>query len=119
QTVLGYDDELINGQRNTLVFNTFVWMQIFNQWNNRRLDNKFNIFEGLFQNWFFVGINIAMMGAQVLIIFVGGRPFSIAETRPPQTGPQWAYAIVLGFISIPVGILIRLIPDTLVLKLIP
>ncbi|KAI1839259.1 hypothetical protein JX266_014530, partial [Neoarthrinium moseri] len=32
QTVLGYDDELINGQRNTLVFNTFVWMQIFNQW---------------------------------------------------------------------------------------
>lgn len=30
--ILSYDDELTNGQRNTLVFNTFVWMQIFNQW---------------------------------------------------------------------------------------
>jgi P-type Ca2+ transporter type 2C len=86
---------------------------------NRRLDNRFNIFEGLFQNWFFICINLAMMGAQILIIFVGGRPFSIAETHPPQTGAQWAYAIVLGFISIPVGVIIRLIPDGIVAKLIP
>lgn len=60
-----------------------------------------------------------MMGAQILIIFVGGRPFSIAETDPPQTGAQWAYAIVLGFISIPVGVIIRLIPDSLVARLVP
>ncbi|KAH8666340.1 plasma membrane calcium-transporting ATPase 3 [Xylariales sp. PMI_506] len=117
--ILGYDDEIANGQRDTLVFNTFVWMQIFNQWNNRRLDNKFNIFEGVFSNWFFLAINLAMCGAQVLIIFVGGRPFSIAETTPPQTGAQWAYAIVLGVISIPFGMVIRLIPDALLSKLIP
>ncbi|KAL7622524.1 plasma membrane calcium [Parahypoxylon ruwenzoriense] len=106
-------------RRDTLVFNTFVWMQIFNQWNNRRLDNQFNIFEGLLQNWFFIGINLAMCGAQVLIIFVGGTPFSIALQDPPQTGPQWACAIVLGVISIPVGMAIRLIPDELIRKCIP
>ncbi|KAK7421505.1 plasma membrane calcium [Neonectria magnoliae] len=101
----------------TLVFNTFVWMQIFNQWNNRRLDNKFNIFEGLTKNWFFIGISALMCGGQVLIIFVGGDAFEIAEDG--QSGTMWAIAIVLGFLSIPVGIIIRLIPDKVVLALIP
>ncbi|KAI0594150.1 hypothetical protein F4775DRAFT_596531 [Biscogniauxia sp. FL1348] len=106
-------------RRDTLVFNTFVWMQIFNQWNNRRLDNRFNIFEGLLQNWFFIGINIAMCGAQVLIIFVGGTPFSISLRDPSQTSGQWAAAIILGVISIPIGMAIRLIPDDLIRKCIP
>ncbi|KAF7515061.1 hypothetical protein G7054_g14789 [Neopestalotiopsis clavispora] len=60
-----------------------------------------------------------MCGAQILIIFVGDQPFSISQTNPPQTGLQWALAIALGFISIPIGIVIRLIPDELLLKLIP
>ncbi|KAF4458456.1 hypothetical protein FALBO_14805, partial [Fusarium albosuccineum] len=101
----------------TLVFNTFVWMQIFNQWNNRRLDNKFNIFEGLTKNWFFIGISAVMCGGQVLIIFVGGHAFQIAEDG--QSGIMWAIAIVLGFLSIPVGAIIRLIPDSFLLALIP
>ncbi|KAF7560581.1 hypothetical protein G7046_g3572 [Stylonectria norvegica] len=101
----------------TLVFNTFVWMQIFNQWNNRRLDNKFNIFEGLFQNWFFIGISLIMMGGQIIIIFFGGAAFQIAGEG--QDGTLWAIAIVLGFISIPVGIIIRLIPDSFCAALIP
>ncbi|KAI0174995.1 putative calcium P-type ATPase NCA-2 [Pestalotiopsis sp. NC0098] len=117
--IFGFNDPVETQQRDTLVFNTFVWMQIFNQWNNRRLDNRFNIFEGLFQNWFFICINLAMCGAQVLIIFVGGKPFSISQTSPPQTGLQWGLAIILGFISIPIGIVIRLIPDNLLEKLIP
>ncbi|KAF4972420.1 hypothetical protein FSARC_987 [Fusarium sarcochroum] len=101
----------------TLVFNTFVWMQIFNQWNNRRLDNKFNIFEGLTKNWFFISISAIMCGGQILIIFVGGAAFQIAKEK--QSGTLWAIAIVLGFISIPVGVIIRLIPDRFLLVLVP
>ncbi|KAI2610597.1 calcium-translocating P-type ATPase [Hypoxylon sp. NC1633] len=108
-----------NSRRDTLVFNTFVWMQVFNQWNNRRLDNRFNIFEGLWQNWYFIIINLAVSGAQVLIIFVGGTPFSISGLTPSQTGPQWACAIVLGVLSIPFGMLLRLIPDDSIRKCIP
>ncbi|KAM3558940.1 hypothetical protein MY1884_003722 [Beauveria asiatica] len=100
----------------TLVFNTFVWMQIFNQWNNRRLDNNFNIFEGLTKNWFFIAISAIMCGGQVLIIFFGGAAFQIAKHQSPT---MWAIAIVLGAISIPVGIIIRLIPDSLVIALVP
>ncbi|KAH6608562.1 atpase [Trichoderma cornu-damae] len=108
---------LIKEDIETLVFNTFVWMQIFNQWNNRRLDNKFNIFEGLTRNWFFIGISTLMIGAQVLIIFVGGDAFQIAEKE--QSGGMWGIALVLGFISIPVGVLIRLVPDSFVIALVP
>jgi P-type Ca2+ transporter type 2C len=84
---------------------------------NRRLDNRFNIFEGLTHNWFFIGISALMCGGQVLIIFVGGAAFSIAKEG--QSATMWVIAIVLGFLSIPFGIVIRLIPDSFVAALIP
>lgn len=62
-----------------------------------------------------------MCAGQVLIIFFGGAAFSI--TNPPDDGAVqgtlWAIAIVLGFISIPVGIIIRLIPDWIILAMVP
>ncbi|KAH8665938.1 hypothetical protein BGZ60DRAFT_378380 [Tricladium varicosporioides] len=115
EKILSYESPREIDQIPTLVFNTFVWMQIFNQWNNRRLDNKFNIFEGVSRNWFFIGINVIMVGGQVMIIFVGGKAFNVVRIN----GAQWAYSIVLGALSIPVGACIRLVPDELILKLIP
>ncbi|KAI1109860.1 calcium-translocating P-type ATPase [Nemania sp. NC0429] len=107
--ILGYDPSNATQQKelDTIVFNTFVWMQIFNEFNNRRLDNKLNIFEGVHRNKFFIGISLLMIGLQVLIIFVGGAAFEIK----PINGVQWAICIVLGFLSLPWGILIRLFPD--------
>ncbi|KAL8722536.1 MAG: hypothetical protein Q9225_001004 [Loekoesia sp. 1 TL-2023] len=102
-------------QLQTLVFNTFVWMQIFNQYNNRRLDNKLNIFEGVQRNYFFIGIQFIIVAGQVMIIFVGGRAFSTVRLN----GSQWAYSLILGLISIPVAMLLRLIPDKYVGKIIP
>lgn len=93
----------------TVVFNTFVWMQIFNEFNNRRLDNRFNIFEGLHRNQFFIVINILMVGLQVAIIFVGGRVFSVAEGG--LDGPQWAVSIVLALLCMPWAVVVRLFPD--------
>ncbi|PHH74996.1 hypothetical protein CDD80_2719 [Ophiocordyceps camponoti-rufipedis] len=110
-------DELLPEEVNTMVFNTFVWMQIFNQWNNRRLDNRFNIFEGLSKNWIFVVISILMCGGQVLIIFIGGAAFQIAKQG--QDGSQWLMAVVLGLLSIPMGVVLRLIPDEAIAALIP
>lgn len=43
---------------NTLVFNAFVFCQIFNSINCRRLDNKLNIFEGVLSNWYFIIITL-------------------------------------------------------------
>lgn len=93
---------------NTLVFNTFVWLQIFNEVNNRRLDNRLNIFEGITRNWFFVVINIIMIGGQVLIVFVGGEAFKII----PLDGKEWGLSIGLGAISVPWGAAVRKFPDS-------
>lgn len=102
-------------QLQTAIFNTFVFMQIFNQYNNRRLDNKFNIFEGVQHNYFFIGIQFIIIGGQVLIIFVGGQAFSVVRL----TAQQWAYSVILGLCSLPAAVLIRLIPDDFIRRLIP
>ncbi|KAJ4293887.1 plasma membrane calcium [Collariella sp. IMI 366227] len=115
--ILPGSDDISDAQIHTLVFNTFVWMQIFNQWNNRRLDNSFNIFEGIHKNWYFIIISAIMIGGQVLIVKVGGQAFRIAPEG--QSPTMWGIAILLGVLSIPVGVIIRLIPDELLVRLIP
>ena len=114
-SIIAFDPEHERELLTSLVFNTFVWMQIFNQYNSRRLDNKFNIFEGMFRNYFFIGIQFVIVAGQVMIIFVGGRAFSVK----PLNGVHWAISLILGMLSIPMAIIIRLIPDEFIRKLIP
>jgi P-type Ca2+ transporter type 2C len=80
----------------------------------RRLDNGINIFEGIFRNYWFIGIQFVIVGGQLMIIWVGGAAFAVYRLN----GAQWGYSIVLGLLSIPVAIIIRLIPDELIRKLI-
>lgn len=115
ESILSYDTKEEKDRMPTLVFNTFVWMQIFNALNNRRLDNRFNIFEGITHNYFFCIILAIMIGGQIMIVFVGGHAFSVTRIN----GAQWGYSIVLGALSIVVGVIIRLIPDELVRRCIP
>ncbi|KAI8178051.1 Calcium-transporting ATPase 2 [Colletotrichum sp. SAR 10_75] len=109
--ILNYDrnseDEML--QLDTIIFNTFVWMQIFNEFNNRRLDNKFNVLEGVHRNQFFIFINLLMVGLQVGIVFVGGRVFEIKEGG--LNGSQWAICLVVAFMSMPWGVVVRIFPD--------
>lgn len=109
--ILGYDLSDPNKQLelDTVIFNSFVWMQIFNIFNNRRLDNKLNVLEGILSNFFFIGIVILIIGLQIMIVFVGGRAFQISPNG--LDGTQWAISIVTGFICIPWAILIRYFPD--------
>lgn len=109
--ILNYDrqDETKMVERDTIVFNAFVWMQIFNEFNNRRLDNKFNIFEGVHRNQFFIFINCLMVGLQVAIVFVGSRAF---EIKPGGLdGTQWAISLLCAVMCLPWAVVIRLFPD--------
>ena len=90
---------------NTVVFNTYSWLQISNQVNCRRIDNKLNVFAGIRRNWLFIGITLITIGGQVLIINVGGTAFSITRLN----GAQWAVSIVAGLLSLPFGAIIRLV----------
>ncbi|SCV00491.1 LANO_0F07140g1_1 [Lachancea nothofagi CBS 11611] len=116
-------------QLDAMTFNTFVWLQFFKLIVTRKLDeadgisrfrdrvtaSNLNFFQDLFRNYYFLAIIVFIGGFQVLIMFVGGAAFSIAR----QTGPMWATAIICGLLALPVGILIRTIPDEWVLKVFP
>lgn len=58
QKILGFSGDDADLIVQTTVFNIFVFAQIFNSINCRRLDNKINIFEGINRNWYFIGITL-------------------------------------------------------------
>ncbi|KAI7882412.1 PMCA-type calcium-translocating P-type ATPase, partial [Lichtheimia hyalospora FSU 10163] len=91
----------------TMVFTAFVFCQFFNEINCRRIDNQFNIFKGITKNRFFVAIFLITIIGQILIVQFGGSAF---QTVPLDT-MHWVLCILVGFMSLPVGALIRLIPD--------
>jgi P-type Ca2+ transporter type 2C len=91
----------------TIVFNSFVWMQIFNAFNNRRLDNKFNIFENVHKNPWFCGILTIMIAGQIMIVFVGGAAFNITRLN----GPHWAISILTALPCLLWAVLVRMFPD--------
>ena len=110
-SLLPYDTET----KRTVIFNAFVWIQIFNTLNCRRLDNKFNVFEGIFKNIWYPVILVVMIGGQTLIIFVGGQ--ALNTTRIDAT--KWGISLVAGFMALPLGVLARCIPDSWALATIP
>ncbi|KAK2053109.1 calcium-translocating P-type ATPase [Colletotrichum caudatum] len=92
----------------TMVFNVYVWMQFFNQHNCRRVDNRLNIwYQGVLRNPWFLGVQCATVAGQMVIIWKGGQAF---DTRP-LSGPQWAWSMLFGVLVIPLGALIRQVPD--------
>ncbi|PFH53183.1 hypothetical protein AMATHDRAFT_138450 [Amanita thiersii Skay4041] len=91
----------------TLVFNAFVFAQIFNSINCRRLDRKLNVLEGITKNFYFISITLIEIGVQVLIVFVGGAAFQVT----PMPGREWGISIALGVVSLPLGVLVRLLPN--------
>ncbi|KAL0095154.1 PMCA-type calcium-translocating P-type ATPase [Phycomyces blakesleeanus] len=105
--VLEHDTEDVILQ--TIVFNTFVFCQIFNELNCRRIDSKLNVFSNIWANKFFIGIFVVCVVGQCLIVQFGGEAFQVT----PLNGPHWAISLVIGVLSLPIGVVIRLIPDDL------
>ena len=67
--ILGLSDNTKNDTIvQTLVFNFFVFAQIFNSINCRRLDNKLNVFEGLTRNYYFIGITLIGLSLSIFRI---------------------------------------------------
>ena len=100
---------------NTVVFNTFVWLQVFNEINCRRVDDKLNVFYGIHRNPILISILLITIAAQLLIIFFGGAAFLVTRLD----GQQWLLSILLGSLTIPWGAIVRLIPAEFIEDLVP
>ena len=94
-----------NLQLVTIIFNTFIFCQIFNEYNSRFIMNELNVFHGISENPLFVAITIFTTGMQAILVEFGG---DFVRTVP-LTLNQWFITIALGAISIPVGFLMRFI----------
>jgi calcium-translocating P-type ATPase len=61
--------------RDTVIYNSFVWMQLFNELNARRIYNEKNCLEGVFGNPIFCFIWIASAIVQFCSVQFGGQVF--------------------------------------------
>ncbi|KAJ1656868.1 plasma membrane calcium [Dispira simplex] len=91
----------------TMVFNAFVFLQIFNELNCRRIDDTLNVFQNLSRDHGFLLVQVVVVGAQVLIVNYGGLAFGTV----PLTYEQWLATVFIGSLSLPVGLILRLSPD--------
>ncbi|KAM6436204.1 plasma membrane calcium-transporting ATPase 1 isoform 7-T11 [Liasis olivaceus] len=92
----------------TIVFNTFVMMQLFNEINARKIHGERNVFEGIFNNAIFCTIVLGTFIVQIVIVQFGGKPFSCSEL----TVEQWLWSIFLGMGTLLWGQLISTIPTS-------
>jgi Ca2+-transporting ATPase len=94
-------------QHYTMIFNIFVYCQIFNEINARSVSHdKLNVFAGFFDNFIFISVIVGTFIVQIILVQWCG-PFA---TTAPLTVGQWFICIALGFGSLPVGFLLRFIP---------
>lgn len=91
-------------QLRTLIFNQYVFSQIFNMINVRYLDRGLNILRSPSRNYLIWVILLAIVIAQILIVNYGGAFFQIA----PIDQSLWLVSIMIGAGSFPVGALLRL-----------
>lgn len=111
---LGLEHTPVNESRvKSMVFNAFVFAQIFNSVNCRRLDNKLNILEGITKNRYFIVITLLEIAIQVVIMIVGGysKEFGAAFSVNRIYGREWGISLALGVVSIPWGAVIRCMPN--------
>lgn len=95
---------------NSVVFNTFIWLQLFNEVNCRRINDELNVFQGILKGWIFCGIMVLVIGFQVVIMCVPGvgNIFSVQT----QSGAEWGAAIGIGAGSLVVALVTKVISNT-------
>ncbi|XVE55763.1 hypothetical protein DITRI_Ditri03aG0183900 [Diplodiscus trichospermus] len=98
----GPDSELI---LNTLIFNSFVFCQVFNEISSREME-KINVLRGILKNHVFVAVLSCTIIFQIIIVeFLG----TFASTCP-LTLQQWFVSLAFGFLGMPIAAALKLIP---------
>ncbi|XP_028806922.1 calcium-transporting ATPase 1 [Neltuma alba] len=90
---------------NTLIFNSFVFCQVFNEISSREME-KINVFEGILKNYVFVAVLTCTVLFQIIIVeFLG----TFANTCP-LSWKQWLGSVLFGFLGMPISAALKLIP---------
>ncbi|KAL5702173.1 P-type Ca(2+) transporter [Ranunculus cassubicifolius] len=91
--------------KNTLIFNTFVLCQVFNEFNARKMEKK-NVFEGVLSNKLFLGIiGITVVLQVVMVEFLN----KFADTVR-LNWVQWGICVGIAAVSWPLAWVVKCIP---------
>ncbi|KAG7471867.1 hypothetical protein MATL_G00102560 [Megalops atlanticus] len=92
----------------TIIFNTFVLMQLFNEINARKIHGERNVFDGIFANPIFCSIVLGTFAVQIVIVQFGGKPFSCT----PLSMEQWLWCLFVGVGELLWGQVIATVPTS-------
>eukprot|EP00891_Asterochloris_glomerata_P004702 jgi/Astpho2/4702/fgenesh1_pg.00067_%23_185_t len=88
-----YDVDESQKKYNSMVFNAFIFMQVFNQLNSRKIKDEYNVFDGLVESRSFIYISVVEVVLQLIIMLT---PISQFFKVDYQTWYEWLIAIALG-----------------------
>jgi len=92
----------------TIIFNAFVFCQVFNEFNAREIGDVFDPLRSLSQSPMFLMVIMFTVVAQWSIVEFGG---DFTQTYP-LSFDEWRLTVGLGAMSLPIGYLMRSIPVT-------
>lgn len=105
--VEAYNDSQEKLRHLTWIFNTFVFLQIFNYINCRKVGERdFNVIEQFFHNKFFLGILVITFSFQYILTNIF---YSIAGCVPLTKG-EWGACLVVGSTPLLISVLLKLTP---------
>jgi magnesium-transporting ATPase (P-type) len=90
----------------TILFNAFVFCQVFNEFNAREIGDRFDPIRSLSQSPMFLMVIFFTIMAQWIIVEFGG---DFTQTYP-LSWKEWRITVGMGAMSLPVGFFMRLIP---------
>ncbi|KAM1316711.1 hypothetical protein PS2_019834 [Malus domestica] len=101
KSIFGVEEKV----KDTLIFNTFVLCQVFNEFNARKLEKK-NVFRGIHTNKLFLGIiGVTILLQVVMVEFLK----KFADTERLNWG-QWGACVGIAAVSWPIGWIVKSIP---------
>ncbi len=97
----------VNGYHFTIFFNIFVYMQVFNSINARKLQkDELNVFTGIMGNWLYILIQSIIFGGQIILVTFGGR----AVRTHALSLKQHIDCLLISSITLVWGFFVKLLP---------
>ena len=99
----------------SIVFNMFVWMQIFNMLCARKINDEWNFLEGIHTNGMFIAVIIFIVGLQCFVMLSYKIDTKISQAFSVHfeglTGTQWIISLIVGLATFPINAIMKLVPD--------
>lgn len=102
-------EDLTPSRHLTIVFNLFVFMQVFNMICARKINDEINIFNGITTNPAFITVWTIILVIQIFCTQFFGRFMSVHVNG--LTGYQWAYCLLIALVTYPINLFLKYLPD--------